>query len=106
MPPDFHIDLRPDRERLVLIPHGELDHFTAATLRGAIEGAVADGWAGIVLDLRRLSFMDGGGLHVLMDARDGRLGRARFEMVDGVDAVTRPVELLGGPRLLPAAAGL
>lgn len=97
------VDIRPDQERVVLTPHGELDHFTAEDLRASLEDVVSAGWHEVVLDLRGLDFMDAGGIHLLEDIRDGKLGAADWSMLDGVGAAALPVEVLGGPRLLPLA---
>ena len=97
------IDVRPDRDRVFLVPHGDLDHFSAPELRAAIQEVAASGWTRIVLDLRQLDFMDAAGVHLLMDARDGRLGAAAFSMLDGVGPVALPLETIGGERLLPTA---
>ncbi len=100
---DFSVDVRPDRERLVLAPRGALDRFTAPELRSAVVEAVAAGWRAIVIDLRGLEFMDAGGVHLLEQLRDGLAADAHCSMIDGVDAVAFPLELLGHRRLLPLA---
>ena len=97
------VDVHPDRERVILAPQGELDHFSASLLRATISETVAQGWDHVVLDLRKLTFMDSGGVHLLQDLRDGVLGRARFSMIDGTGPAALPLQLLGGPRLLPSA---
>jgi anti-anti-sigma factor len=88
---------------MVLVPRGALDHFTADLLRAAIVAQLADGWEDVVLDLRELDFMDAGGIHLLEDLRDGTLGAASFSMLDGVAPVALPLDLIGGPRMLPRA---
>jgi anti-anti-sigma factor len=97
------VDVRPERERIILAPHGELDHFSAPLLRASIYETLALGWDDVVLDLRKLTFMDSGGVHLLEDLRDGVLGRARFSMIDGTGPAALPLQLIGGPRLLPSA---
>jgi len=97
------VDVHPDRERIILAPHGELDHFSAPLLRATISETIALGWEDVVLDLRRLTFMDSGGVHLLQDLRDGVLGDAHFTMIDGTGPATLPLQILGGPRLLPTA---
>ncbi len=52
---------------------GELDVFTAPTLREAIEEAAPAGSENLVLDLRGLSFLDSSGLAVILAAHE-RLG--------------------------------
>jgi anti-anti-sigma factor len=95
------VDVRPQGDAVVLACRGALDHFTAPRLRAAVAEARAAGSRRIVLDLSGLDFMDAGGIHLLEDARDGRLGEAEYVMVDGIDAVARPLSLIGA-RVLPA----
>ena len=101
--PALTVDLRPDRDRLVLRCRGELDHFSATGLRDALSEAVASGWRRIVLNLSRLDFMDAGGVHLLEELRDGVHGDADWAMVDGTAAVSLPIEVLALARLLPSA---
>ena len=98
---DFSVEVRPDRDRVILVCRGDLDHFTADTLREAIAELVVSGWGQIVLDLSQLDFMDLGGVHLLKDARDGVLGVAEYTMIDGNAAVALPLQLTYGHRLLP-----
>ncbi len=97
------VNVHPDRERIILAPHGALDHFSAPLLRATISETVALGWYEIVLDLRKLTFMDSGGVHLLRDLRDGVFGNARFTMIDGTGPAALPLQMLGSPRLLPSA---
>ena len=101
--PNFDVDVRPERERVLLVPRGELDHFPADALRSAVDEVVASGWRRVVIDLRELDFMDAGGVHLLEELRDGRHSEAEWPMVDGHAPVSLPIELIGGPRLLPVA---
>jgi anti-anti-sigma factor len=97
------VDVLPDRERIILAPHGELDQFSASLLRETISETIASGWDDVVLDLRKLTFMDSGGVHLLQDLRDGVFGDARFTMIDGTGPAALPLHMLGGPRFLPLA---
>jgi anti-anti-sigma factor len=103
LPPALTIDVRPDRDRVFVAPRGAIDHFSALELRAVVQEMTSEGWSQVVLDLRQVDFMDAGGLHLLQDARDGRLAPARFTMVDGVGPVALPLAIIGGERLLPAA---
>lgn len=87
----LRIDVRPDRERVILVLQGALDHFTAPLLRAAVVEVIAVGWQDIVLDLRELRFMDSGGIHLLEELRDGAFGDARYRMVDGVGPAALPL---------------
>lgn len=96
------IALRPDRDHVVVAARGELDRFTAAALRAAIDELVGSGWSDIVIDLRQLTFMDSGGVHLLEELRDAHFSPTRFSMIDGTGPAALPLALMGGPRLLPA----
>ncbi len=76
---------------------------SAPLLRASIYETLALGWDDVVLDLRKLTFMDSGGVHLLRDLRDGVLGHARFSMIDGTGPAALPLQIIGGPRLLPSA---
>jgi anti-sigma B factor antagonist len=53
-------------ERVVLRIAGELDAYTAPTLRTRLHDLVAEGAAHIVADMREVSFMDSTGLGMLV----------------------------------------
>ena len=99
----LRIDVRPEQHRVVLALSGELDHFSATSVRDAVRALAGGGLDDVVIDLRGLDFMDSGGIHLLQDLRDGRNGPLRFQMVDGVEAVRRPLHMVGEERVLPAA---
>lgn len=58
-----------DTDTLVVTPIGEADLFTVPSLRHALREAAGEGWARVVVDLDRLTFMDASTLGVLVDAR-------------------------------------
>ena len=102
----FALTVRPDRERLVVEPRGELDLATADVLRGALADALDDGWAEVVVDLRRLTFLDSQGVHALLDARATyEQSASRMTIVDGVPAVARVLEITGVRTAFVAARG-
>ena len=68
----FRVKICTERERVVITPVGELDLATAAPLEQGLRGAENGGPAGLVLDLRRLAFMDCSGLRVLIGAESRR----------------------------------
>jgi anti-anti-sigma factor len=102
--PALDVQTRPDRDRLVVSCHGDLDHFSSGVVRDAVAAARREGWTRIVLDFSGLDFMDSSGIRLLQDARDGALGAAEWSMVDSRPSVAFPLELVGAQRLLPAAA--
>lgn len=73
------IDDHSDGDRAVLTVSGEVDVYTAPTLRERILTAINDGVSTVVVDLSAVAFMDSTGLGVLVGAlkrmrqADGRL---------------------------------
>lgn len=62
------IDDRIDGDRAVLTVNGEVDVYTAPTLREHILSAINEGASTVVADLRGVAFMDSTGLGVLVGA--------------------------------------
>jgi anti-anti-sigma factor len=89
----FWVELRPDRERLVVVPHGELDLATVGAVRREIEELIARGFEGIVIDLRWTSFIDSTGL-CLMLAQAARED-AVVTLIDGPERVRRVFDVAG-----------
>jgi anti-sigma B factor antagonist len=91
--------VRPDRQRVLVAPHGELDLDTVGAVATEIEELLARGFDRIVVDLRATSFMDSSGVHLLVQLarrEDGRIG-----VIDGPQAVSRVFELSGARDVLP-----
>jgi anti-anti-sigma factor len=66
-PESFHVELRTDRERVLVAPRGELDLATVDELRVEIDALARHGFAAIVVDLRETSFLDSVALHMLIE---------------------------------------
>jgi anti-anti-sigma factor len=98
-PDPFHVEVRPDRGRVVVVPHGEVDIATADQLAREIDELVARGFDTIVVDLRATSFMDSSGLHLLL--RQSARTDVRVTLIDGAPAVRRAIDLAGIRELLP-----
>ena len=83
----FRVEVRPDRERVIVTPHGELDLATADHLRAEMDDLADRGFIAIVVDMRRASFIDSSGLHLLIE----QCARAdvRVTIVDGAWPVSR-----------------
>jgi anti-sigma B factor antagonist len=89
----------PEWDRLSLV--GELDIASAPILQAGFDRVESDSVSVIVVDLRRLSFMDAAGLHVLVEAHErARQGGWRLVVVRGPRPVQRLLELTGFDRLL------
>jgi len=92
--PLFRVAVQPERERVRVIPHGELDLDTVKQLERQIADLRARGFATIVLDLRQLTFMDSTGLRLLVELdAESRSNGFRFAILDCEGPVRRLLEL-------------
>jgi len=92
--PLFRVDVQPERERVRVIPHGELDLTTVGQLQTQIQDLRARGFATIVLDLRQLAFMDSTGLRLMLTLHaESRSNGFRFAIIDCEGPVRRLLEL-------------
>lgn len=62
------IDDHIESDRAVLTVHGEVDVYTAPTLRERILTVISEGASTVVVDLSKVGFMDSTGLGVLVGA--------------------------------------
>jgi anti-sigma B factor antagonist len=75
---------------------GELDLAEAAEAEKAVQDALHRPSRGLVVDLRRVTFLGSTGIRVLLDAQAAALGAGRrFRVVQGDGAARRLIELLG-----------
>jgi anti-sigma B factor antagonist len=87
-----------DRQTLVL--SGEIDLLAAAEIEATIRALCPDGMGEIVLDLRKVTFMDSAGLMATVSAREiCRRSGYGFAIVPGPEQVQRLFEMTG---LVPA----
>jgi anti-sigma B factor antagonist len=95
-PPTFAVAVRPERERVVVVPTGELDLATSARVEAEIQSLLDRGFAHVVLDLRELSFIDSSGVHLLLRCHeDARQRGVRVSMIVAPGVVSRALELCG-----------
>jgi anti-anti-sigma factor len=92
----FCIDLHPERDRVRVVPVGELDVATVGALEARLHELREAGVARIVLDLRELAFVSSAGLRLLVveherARRDGR----DFMLIAGSPAIQRVIEICG-----------
>jgi anti-sigma B factor antagonist len=66
--PRFELDVRPDRERVIVTPAGEVDLATAPRMQSTIDELLERGFTQVVVDLRQVEFMDSQGVRALMTA--------------------------------------
>jgi anti-anti-sigma factor len=97
-PEPFNVEVLPDRQRVVVVPRGEVDIGTVDRLAGEIEELVGRGFDTVVLDLRATSFLDSSGLHLLL--RQSARTDAQVTVIDGTPAVSRVIDLAGVRHLL------
>jgi anti-anti-sigma factor len=101
-PEPFRLELRRDRERILVVPHGEFDLATVDQVAVAVDDLVARGFDAIVIDLRATSFLDSTGLHLLL--RQTARTDAQVTVIDGCEAVSRVFDLAGVRDVLPFEA--
>jgi anti-anti-sigma factor len=97
-PEPFSVEVLPDRRRVVVVPHGEVDIATVDQLAEEIDELVGRGFDTVVVDLRATSFLDSSGVHLLL--RQSARNDALVTLVDGAPAVARVIDLAGVRRLL------
>lgn len=92
----FAVSVVPDRHVVAVTPEGELDMESSDVLEQKIAELRAVGTRRLVLDLRRLEFMDSCGLRTLIALRNDcmRTGQ-ELELVAGRPAVQRLFTLTG-----------
>jgi anti-anti-sigma factor len=100
----FRCELEPRGGTLVLRPIGELDVFASPSFEASVDDALqaaADGIPRIVLDLRRLEFVDSTGLRAILRLRLGMPDTCDFAVVPGPPAAQRLFELAQTHLVLP-----
>ena len=97
-PPPFDLTVSDAGDARVVSPEGELDMATAPALREALRGEAA---TSLVLDLRKVTFMDTSGLQVLIESARAAEEQGRtLHVVRGTNAVQRLLDIAGlTPRL-------
>jgi anti-anti-sigma factor len=88
------IKIRREADRIVLLLEGELDLENAATLDQRLLAAEGTDASQIVLDLRRLRFIDSSGLRsILLATRRSRQDSNRLGVLQGTGDVARLLQL-------------
>lgn len=97
----FTIEVHPERDLVRVVPGGELDLNVADDLEQRLRQLHNDGFRRFVLDLRRLTFMDSTGLHLILrwDAHARRNGIS-FDLIQGPRPVQRVFEVTGADQRL------
>ncbi len=98
VPQPFRVEVVTDRDaqRVFVVPHGELDIMTAGELRAALTEAADHGASEVVLDMRRLTFIDSTGIRLLVQTESAaRFNGGRFAIIEGGDPVARMLAMTG-----------
>ncbi len=96
MQSDFLVDTQTTGRALTLALSGELDIVSSPILRQALDHANESDAELIVVDLRKLEFMDSTGLHLLVTAQErARDAGRRFALVRGGEHIQRLFSLSG-----------
>lgn len=99
----FRCDAQPWRDSLWIQPDGELDYETADVVGSAVAHFLEAGFARVVVDLRKVTFVDSSGLRVLIEARQAAAERKiGFSVAPGPPGVQRLFEVTGTAALFPA----
>lgn len=90
----FSISVAPDRAEVAVIPAGELDLASAGLVEDEVRELRRVGFDRIVIDLRRLGFLDSTGLRSLLTLRnDAKRDGHRLELVPGPRQVQRVFDI-------------
>lgn len=101
MQSDFLVDTQIGARTVTLVLSGELDLVSSPILEEALDDANGSDAELIVVDLRKLEFMDSTGLHLLVTAQHrAHDGGRRFAVVRGGEHIHRLFALSGIGELL------
>jgi len=102
----FHVETRPDRDRVVAAAVGELDFATVPMLHEAVAKLREVRWPRIVLDLSAVTFIDSSGAHLITRLSDAAETEGfELSIVDGPANVMRVLDITGISRRLARAGG-
>jgi anti-sigma B factor antagonist len=92
----FRVDVHPERARVRVEPIGEVDLATADVLRQQLRELRESGFDEVVLDLRRITFLDSTGIAlILKEDRHARDAGLEFTLISGPPAVQRVLGMCG-----------
>lgn len=90
----FSITVQPERSRVAVVPEGELDASVTDLLEREVRELRGAGFDHVVIDLRKLRFIDSAGLRVLLSLRNDSLRDGhRLTLLRGSRDVQRLFEL-------------
>ena len=105
-PARFSFRIDRSQGAVIVRVEGELDVLTTPKLGARLDGVIRTSTTDVVLDLRRVQFMDSAGLQLLLNAR-GRLVRAsrRLSVTCEEGPVKRTIELARLTEVLDVTSG-
>jgi anti-sigma B factor antagonist len=91
------VEVKRDRDRMLVCPAGEVDLATADTLEGRIVDLLEDGGCErAVVDLRAVTFIDSSGIRAILNAhRRARASGRSISILLGSPAIRRKFEIVG-----------
>ena len=102
----FSCDVVPERDHVRVVPVGELDMASCPALEQTIRELRDVGFDHVVLDLRRLRFLDSTGLRLLLElSAAARENSHRLELIEGPPDVQRVIQLTRTRSVLPFRDG-
>lgn len=102
----FSLAVVPDRDEVAVVATGDLDIGSVEALEQAVRDLRGSGFERIVIDLRRVRFMDSAGLRVLLSLRnDAKRNAHSLTLVPGPAPVRRLFDLTATRGLFDWRAG-
>jgi anti-sigma B factor antagonist len=100
--PSFHLEVRPDRSRVLVCVSGELDVATVPRLAQTVHELRELGWSAIALDLGAVAFVDSTGLGALLSLYDAaRSGGWQLTIATSCPALERLITVSKLEQALP-----
>ncbi len=95
-PTQFRIDVNPQQGAVHVVPIGELDVDTTHELQARLDELRSSGFEDVVLDLRKLTFLETTGIALLVaEAERARSIGFSFDVIEGQPAIQRVLDLCG-----------
>jgi anti-sigma B factor antagonist len=92
----FRVEVHPERQRVRVVPIGELDIATVDEIDARLRDLNQAGFRRFVLDLRRLTFIDSSGVRLVLTWHAAaRQNGIDFLVLEGPPAVQRVFEVAG-----------
>jgi anti-sigma B factor antagonist len=99
---EFRVEVEPDRDVVRICPIGEIDLSTVGEVRAQLDELRSAGFRRLVLDLRRVTFLDSSGMRLAFDAHaTAAADGIEFAIVPGPAAVQHTFEVAGLSDRLP-----